>query len=147
MKTILLSIVLAVTAFAAPLTVDGNMNVITNGSNFGRAEDFIAANPARTGEVMLAIRAFHAAVIADTAAKQAEANAAISAAEKSVADANVAKEAETNRASALVVAVAKVDPKMLPEDVKTALLTAAEKEKADLAAKKAEIEAKLAALP
>lgn len=148
MKILLAFLLAASTALAAdPITVDGNMNVIVGNSTFGRAEDYIAANPGKTGEVMLAIRAFHASVIAEADAKKQEAVAAIEAAAQKVAEAETSKAAEAARTTAIVAALAQADQAKLPDDVKSAMLTAAEKEREALAKQKADIEAKLAALP
>lgn len=148
MKLLLAFSLLAASAFASDtLSVDGNMNVIVGNSTFGRAEDYIAANPGKTGEVMLAIRAFHASVIAEAEAKKQEAVAEIEAATQKVAEAETAKVAEAARTTAIVAALAQADQSKLPDDVKSAMLTAAEKEREALAKQKANIEAKIAALP
>ncbi len=154
------------------LAVDGNLNVIQGGSNFGRLEDFIEARPEHTGAAMLAIRAFHTGVLkaaADAKAEAAEETA--KAREFALGEKNSAKEAirEANTAhenalsihnaalndaldaqkkangklDRVLVALRELDPQILPAPVRKEIQTAEAEEREKLLRAKQEIESRL----
>lgn len=110
------------------ITVDGNMNVVIGSSNFGKAEDYIKANPTRFDEVLLAVRSFHVAVVSSASTKEASANEAVA------------------KAAAVIEAAALMDPSALPHELKVALQSSSDRKLADLTAQREAIEAQIAAL-
>ncbi len=151
----------------AAVAVDDNMNVLIDGSNRGRLEDFIKNNPAQTGDVMLAVRAYHkaaaeaaagevantkAAAAKDIAAKEAERTAALRAKTAAEMAAAQASERVETFVESVRVADRKLDEKdvdrtlsdILPAEAKAALRSSRENERAALLSKKAEIEERMA---
>lgn len=135
MKKLILFLCIACAAFAAtPVIVVTDENTcLIDGSNAGMPGDAIVNHPALAPAINTALKAYLKST-----------RDAHAAALKSATDAATAAEAKV---AALVTALKSVDQSKLPAEAKAELLTAAEKEKAALQAQKAEVEAKLAALP
>lgn len=121
------------------ITVDGNMNVIADGSNRGRVEDFIANHPEQTGDVMLAIREHHALV-------NTTASALVEAKESDRVEALAAAREAEARCEALCAVVRRLDLSVLPAEAVDALASTTDRKAAGLRAQVAALEAELAKL-
>lgn len=128
---------------ADPVVVVTSFSSVTvNGTPAGTVVDVLAnvTAPNIRARLFDALLAYEANLVAAANASVTTANAAKVAAESS-------KAAETARVAAIVTKLKGVSPLLLPVEVRAELLTAKEKERADLLAAKADAEAKLAALP
>lgn len=143
MKTIVcfLALVTAALAAAPIVTIDDNLNVIVNGSDWGKAGDVIVNNKANAELVVAVNLALTAKLTAMKSAADASVVAANSARDAALAD----KATETARVAAIVTALKSVALGVpLPPVVARAILTENARMKAALLAQKAAAEAELA---